>query len=138
MPSHRGPLVLEQPALACQPTPVAAQASIRGNHAMTGHHDRDRVSTIGASHGAHEHPVIELRLFAQARDAAGCARDSFTATTLGELLAQASGRYGDEFTQVLTTARVWVNGDEPIAGDATLLADRDEVAVLPPVSGGAT
>ena len=32
--------------------------------------------------------------------------------------------------------RVWVNGDEPADGRATVLADGDEVAVLPPVSGG--
>jgi molybdopterin converting factor small subunit len=38
---------------------------------------------------------------------------------------------------VLGTARVWVNGDEPVAGDATTLEAGDEVAVLPPVSGGA-
>jgi molybdopterin converting factor small subunit len=37
---------------------------------------------------------------------------------------------------VLGTARVWVNGDEPAAGDATVLEPGDEVAVLPPVSGG--
>jgi molybdopterin converting factor small subunit len=37
---------------------------------------------------------------------------------------------------VLEHARVWVNGDEPADGDATPLRDDDEVAVLPPVSGG--
>jgi molybdopterin converting factor small subunit len=31
---------------------------------------------------------------------------------------------------------VWVNGEEPGDGSATRLADDDEVAVLPPVSGG--
>jgi len=38
---------------------------------------------------------------------------------------------------VLDNARVWVNGDEPPEGDATTLHRDDEVAVLPPVSGGA-
>ncbi len=37
---------------------------------------------------------------------------------------------------MLDGSRVWVNGDEPGAGDATALEDGDEVAVLPPVSGG--
>jgi molybdopterin converting factor small subunit len=37
---------------------------------------------------------------------------------------------------VLASARVWVNGDEPEAGAATSLDPGDEVAVLPPVSGG--
>jgi molybdopterin converting factor small subunit len=37
---------------------------------------------------------------------------------------------------VLERARVWVNGDEPTEGDATVLHDGDEVAVIPPVSGG--
>jgi molybdopterin converting factor small subunit len=55
---------------------------------------------------------------------------------LGALLAAARERYGDEFGAVLDGSRVWVNGDEPAAGDATALEDGDEVAVLPPVSGG--
>jgi len=37
---------------------------------------------------------------------------------------------------VLESARVWVNGEEPEQGDATPLHDNDEVAVVPPVSGG--
>ena len=37
---------------------------------------------------------------------------------------------------MLDNARVWVNGDEPADGDATPLRAGDEVAVLPPVSGG--
>jgi molybdopterin converting factor small subunit len=75
-------------------------------------------------------------LFAQAREAAGRGTDEFDAATLDELLDAARVRYGVGFAAVLDAARVWVNGDEPIDGGATVLDDADEVAVLPPVSGG--
>ena len=45
-------------------------------------------------------------------------------------------RYGPGFGAVLDAARVWLNGDEPEAGPATPLRPGDELAVLPPVSGG--
>ena len=80
--------------------------------------------------------TARLRMFAQARVSAGRADDEFDASTLGDLLDAARARYGTEFTAVLAKARVWVNGDDPIAGEATVLHDNDEVAVLPPVSGG--
>ena len=76
-----------------------------------------------------------IRLFASARDAAGTARDVLAGTTVAEVLGEAGRRYGPPFLAVLPTCRVWVNG-EP-AGDDDLVADGDEVAVLPPVSGGA-
>ena len=75
-------------------------------------------------------------MFAQAREAAGRADDEYQAATLGELLDAARARYGAQFAAVLDNARVWINGDEPEDGDATVLSDADEVAVLPPVSGG--
>jgi MoaD family protein len=75
-------------------------------------------------------------LFAQAREAAGRAEDAFEADRLGELLAAAGSVYGEPFRTVLASARVWVNGDEPEHGDDTELHDGDEVAVIPPVSGG--
>ncbi|HMF81745.1 MAG TPA: MoaD/ThiS family protein [Acidimicrobiia bacterium] len=79
---------------------------------------------------------VRLRLFAQAREAAGRADDTFDAASLGELLAAAGSDYGAPFRAVLESARVWVNGEEPEQGDATPLHDNDEVAVVPPVSGG--
>jgi molybdopterin converting factor small subunit len=75
-------------------------------------------------------------LFAQAREAAGRAHDERDAATLGALLDDLRADYGVGFADVLVSARVWVNGDEPADGDATILRDGDEVAVLPPVSGG--
>jgi sulfur-carrier protein len=80
---------------------------------------------------------VRVRLFAQAREAAGRSHDERAAATLGELLDDLRATYGVEFTAVLENARVWVNGDEPPDGDGTVLHDDDEVAVLPPVSGGA-
>jgi sulfur-carrier protein len=75
-----------------------------------------------------------LRLFAAARDAAGRGRDAVPGRTVDEVLAVACERYGPPFALVLDASRVWVNG-EPAAGSVTV-ADGDEVAVLPPVSGG--
>lgn len=80
--------------------------------------------------------IARLRLFARAREAAGRAADDFPARSLGELLDQACARYGEEFAAVLATAAVWINGEEPGAGRDTVLHAEDEVAVLPPVSGG--
>lgn len=37
---------------------------------------------------------------------------------------------------MLAASKVWVNGEEPPEGRDTVLAPGDEVAVLPPVSGG--
>ena len=79
-------------------------------------------------------PTVEVRLFAGARDAAGRSSDTFAAATVGDVVAQADQRYGPGFAALRATCRIWVNG-EP-ADDATGLADGDEVAVLPPVSGG--
>lgn len=75
-----------------------------------------------------------LRLFAQAREAAGTASERLPGTTVGEVLGAAVERFGDGFGAVLPTCRVWVNG-EP-AASADQVVDDDEVAVLPPVSGG--
>ena len=81
-----------------------------------------------------EAPTVTLLLFAQARDAAGRAREQLAGTTVGEVLDEAMARYGEHFALVLSKSRVWCNG-EP-AERSTPLRSGDEVAVLPPVSGG--
>lgn len=78
--------------------------------------------------------AVVLLFFASAREAAGRSRDEVTAETVGEAIEQARVRYGEPFASVLERARVWVNG-EPAAPEQPL-RDGDEVAVLPPVSGG--
>ena len=53
---------------------------------------------------------------------------------MGEVLDEARARYGEGFTRILEGCRVWRNGEPADDGDP--VDDRDEVAVLPPVSGG--
>lgn len=79
--------------------------------------------------------VAQLRLFASAREAAGTARDIVPGTTVDEVLTAAVTRFGSDFAAVLDTCRVWMNGEQ-VSG-STPVTDLDEVAVLPPISGGA-
>ena len=80
--------------------------------------------------------TVSLRLFAAAREAAGCSSTEIEAHTVGEVLEISRDRFGPEFTAVLAGSRVWVDGDEPTDGDDTSVTDGCEVAILPPVSGG--
>jgi len=73
-------------------------------------------------------------MFASAREAAGTARAEFAGTTVGDVLAAAIASFGDGFARVLPSCRVWVNGEA--ADPADPVGAGDEVAVLPPVSGG--
>jgi molybdopterin synthase sulfur carrier subunit len=76
-----------------------------------------------------------LRLFASAREAAGIDRVTIAEDTVGAVLASARSQFGTPFSDVLAHSRVWCNG-EP-AADTDRVGPGDEVAVLPPVSGGA-
>jgi molybdopterin synthase sulfur carrier subunit len=82
----------------------------------------------------HPDGMARLRLFAAARDAAGTGAATVDGATVGEVMANASASFGPDFVAVLATCRIWVNGD-PAEADQPV-ADHDEVAVLPPVSGG--
>lgn len=78
--------------------------------------------------------MATLRLFAAAREAAGTNRADVAGRTVGEVLDEARRRFGEPFASVLASSRVWLNG-EP-AAEPDPVAEGDEVAVLPPVSGG--
>jgi molybdopterin converting factor small subunit len=75
-----------------------------------------------------------LRLFASVRVAAGTGSLSLPGETVGEVLAAADERFGDGFAALAGTCRVWLIGESTAA--AVAVTDGDEVALLPPVSGG--
>ena len=78
--------------------------------------------------------MATIRLFAAAREAAGIGRDELPGDTVGEVLGQARDRYGDRFSAVLENCKIWVNGEPADSHDA--IGTADELAVIPPVSGG--
>jgi sulfur-carrier protein len=80
--------------------------------------------------------MSRLVLFARAREVAGRSNDDIDAATLGELLDRAREAYGPEFASILDRCRIWVNGNEPTGGMDMPVGPKDEIAVLPPVSGG--
>lgn len=75
-----------------------------------------------------------IRLFASVRVAAGTGSDVLPGGTVAEVRAAAVERYGADFSVQVQACRIWVNGEPAELGDR--VGDDDEVAFLPPVSGG--
>jgi molybdopterin synthase catalytic subunit len=78
--------------------------------------------------------VIRVRLFAALRELAGASELPAAGRTVGEVADDLAGRFGDRFAAIAAVSSFVVNGER--AGRDTALADGDEVAVPPPVSGG--
>ena len=78
--------------------------------------------------------MTTLRLFAQAREVAGTPEVQCEGSTVAEVLENAIRTFGEPFAEVLRMSKVWVNGEE--VSPEHPVSDKDEVAVLPPVSGG--
>lgn len=78
--------------------------------------------------------MARLLLLGPAHEAAGTRHDEVEADTLGCALAEAVARYGEGFRAILEVSQVWLNG-VPARSDAPV-GPYDEIAVLPPVSGG--
>ncbi len=79
---------------------------------------------------------MRLRFFAAAREATGTRNVDLDARTVGEALKVACELFGPRFEDVLTHCTV-VIGDEQFSIDAAAGIEADEIAVLPPLSGGA-
>ena len=79
--------------------------------------------------------MVTLRLFASIREIAGVNQIDFDAETVGEVVGLAVEKFGPDFASILPACRIWVNGNP--ANEDDKVFDSDEVAILPPVSGGA-
>jgi molybdopterin synthase sulfur carrier subunit len=80
------------------------------------------------------HDVATVRFFAQAREATGTGSVEVSGSTVEEVLHNAVAMYGSALSAVIEISKVWLNGEEVPHSHA--VSDKDEVAVLPPVSGG--
>ena len=77
---------------------------------------------------------MNVRLFAALREIAGDSYVEATGRTVGEVVDDLSSRFGERFSRIAEVGSFVVNGER--AGRGTPIADGDEVALLPPVSGG--
>jgi molybdopterin converting factor small subunit len=81
--------------------------------------------------------AVEVRMFAALRDAAGTGHALLEPGPLPALLEELSRRHGELFRQRLAISTVLVDGSPCRATDAVDVPDGAELALLPPVSGGA-
>ncbi len=78
--------------------------------------------------------MARLRLFANLRELAGVAAVEMAGDTVGEVLRAATETFGPAFANGVAHSKIWLNG-EP-AHEADPVTDDDELAIIPPVSGG--
>jgi MoaD family protein len=79
--------------------------------------------------------VVRVRLFAVLREQAGTAEvTDISGKSVGELADVLAARFGDRFASVAAVSSFVVNGER--ANRSTAVAEGDELAILPPVSGG--
>lgn len=78
--------------------------------------------------------MVRVRLFAALREQAGASEVEASGMTVGEIVDELSARYGERFAKIAEVGSFVVNGER--ARRDMPVAQGDEVALLPPVSGG--
>lgn len=78
--------------------------------------------------------MVTVKFFAGAREASGTSKVEVEAGSVGEALDLVVAAHGDALAEIISISRVWLNG-EPASRDEPL-SSGDEIAILPPVSGG--
>jgi molybdopterin converting factor small subunit len=77
-----------------------------------------------------------VRLFASLRELAGVARLDVDGATVEDVVVALEGKFGERFGQIARAGSVVVDGER--SGFDRRLDGTEEVALLPPVSGGAS
>jgi molybdopterin synthase sulfur carrier subunit len=78
--------------------------------------------------------MARVRLFAALRDLAGASRLEVDAPDVEALVHTLTERFGEEFGRIARAGAVVIDGET--ADPSRPLDAKDEVALLPPVSGG--
>jgi len=78
--------------------------------------------------------VATLRLFASIREIAGTSSLEVDVNNVSDAIAEACAQFGDDFAALVPSCRIWVNGNPAEPTDS--VTAQDEIALLPPVSGG--
>lgn len=96
----------------------------------------DTPQDAGQGQEIEEDRAVTVLFFAGAREASGAAQAVVPAAgnTVAQLLVALVCTYGDLLERVIPSCSVWVNRS-PAAADLVLQRG-DEVALMPPVSGG--
>jgi len=79
-------------------------------------------------------PRVTVRLFAALRELAGSSSAPAEGATVGEVVEALSARYGERFAAIAGVGSAVLEGER--ADPTTPLSEGQELALLPPVSGG--
>ena len=80
--------------------------------------------------------MARVRLFANLRELAGTSKLEVAGETVDAVVGELIERFGADFEKSLESSRIWKNGEEAKPSDT--VTESDELALIPPVSGGAT
>jgi molybdopterin converting factor small subunit len=78
--------------------------------------------------------MARVRLFAMLRELADANEVNAQGATVGDLADSLGEAHGERFAKIVAVSSFVVNGER--ASRATPVAEDDDVAILPPVSGG--
>ena len=79
--------------------------------------------------------IIELKNVSKSFGGITALKKASIKVDVGEVVGLAVEKFGPDFASILPACRIWVNGNPAKEDDKVF--NSDEVAILPPVSGGA-